>query len=830
MSETSDIELLQQYARDGSEAAFAALVARHVNLVYSAALRKAGTAHAAEEITQVVFIILAKKARALRPGTVLAGWLYQTTRLTAINFLRGEIRRARREQEAIMQSLSHESEPEDWSGILPLLEDAMGYLSEKDRNAVILRFFEGKPFQEIGATLGSSENAAKKRVAHALEKLRRYFHKRGVASTVAAIAAALSAHSIQAAPSAVATAAAAAGIAQGAAATTTTLLLMRSTLGWMVWMKYKGAIGAGAIALIVAGTLVTVLLRESPREPRVVPDSDVKPEIAGGETLTTQPPAIAVREPLTEAAFIGLSSPPGGLVVQPDGKIIVASSLFGFFVDPESGTLGYFRRGAVRLNPDGSLDRSFRCNAEFPGSDAHRAHLELSPDGRIFMSGLFDSLDGKLRAGYAMLSPDGRVDESFEPRLGTTNIPERTYLPGGVRPATLLSNGSVAVLSGAIEGPRAPYPLTVYRLNPSGRMRPSTYTNSPSDEFSRPSGLVLTLGPVGFWARKPVDWHRDTPAARRPPFQQGTPASDLPAGAPVADLPFERWTEPPSAVDAAVVFETLFDEVPLELCRYAVRLPDGGAILAVRDEAVDGSLKARGRFMRFDKDWRPDFSFTNQFEADLRSCITLKRQDDGKLFVAGLVGTIDGEEFPGLVRLEQDGAIDRSFRCQITNDISERVMAITIQKDGRIVIGGFFTAVNGVPCQHLARLNPDGSLDGTFKNPFLGLAELNTHRRFPVHRLAEAAEGSATNAAISTATAPSAEMILITSLNYQAGVAVIQFSGSSSAVYVLQAKDSLEAGDWSSIGTTQVSAAGTGIFRDENARNHPSRFYRIAKP
>src|ERR1700722_17952222 len=107
MRETSDIELLRQYARQGSERAFETLMAGHVNLVYSAALRKTGNPHAAEEITQAVFIILAQKADALRRGTILSGWLYQTARLTAANYLRTEIRRSRREQEACVQSVDN---------------------------------------------------------------------------------------------------------------------------------------------------------------------------------------------------------------------------------------------------------------------------------------------------------------------------------------------------------------------------------------------------------------------------------------------------------------------------------------------------------------------------------------------------------------------------------------------------------------------------------------------------------------------------------------------------------------------------------------------------
>ena len=144
MPESDDIALLKEYAESGSETAFTALVGRHVNLVYSAALRSVGDTHAAQEIAQAVFIILARKAGQLSQHTVLSGWLYQTARLTAANYLRGEIRRQHREQEAYMQSILDQPDGEAWRQIAPLLDDAMGRLGEKDRNAIVLRFFENK--------------------------------------------------------------------------------------------------------------------------------------------------------------------------------------------------------------------------------------------------------------------------------------------------------------------------------------------------------------------------------------------------------------------------------------------------------------------------------------------------------------------------------------------------------------------------------------------------------------------------------------------------------------------------------------------------------------
>jgi hypothetical protein len=302
---------------------------------------------------------------------------------------------------------------------------------------------------------------------------------------------------------------------------------------------------------------------------------------------------------------------------------------------------------------------------------------------------------------------------------------------------------------------------------------------------------------------------------------------------PNGQLPFEDCAEQPSAADAAVVFKALFDEVPFELCRVAVQLPDGGVILGTRDKFINGSLTAPGRFMRFDKNWEPDLSFTNQYEADRRGSMTIKRLKDGKFLVAGGFSKMNGDDFPGLVRLNEDGQIDHSFHCETTSSLPWRpVMDIAIQEDGRIVICGSFTAVNGVKRLYIARLNPDGSLDDTFKSPFISMEEFQSHRRFPVYHLAAKTTTSATNTiapgAIATTTPP--ETILITSMSYQGGVAMIQFTGNANKTYVLQAKDALDAADWSNVSTNQTSANGDGTFRDTDARNHPTRFYRIATP
>src|ERR1700679_2336569 len=140
-----DMALLREFADGQSERAFETLVARHIHLVHSAALRQVGDPHLAEEITQAVFIILARKAESLGPKTILPAWLCRTARYTAANALTIQRRRERREQEAHMQSIPNEmNAPDAWNQIAPLLEPALAELGEKDHDAVVLRFFEGR--------------------------------------------------------------------------------------------------------------------------------------------------------------------------------------------------------------------------------------------------------------------------------------------------------------------------------------------------------------------------------------------------------------------------------------------------------------------------------------------------------------------------------------------------------------------------------------------------------------------------------------------------------------------------------------------------------------
>jgi len=256
-----DMDLVREFAASGSDAAFATLVRRHVNLVYSAALRRLGNAPEAEEVAQLVFIILARKARSLRRGTILSGWLYQTARLTAANFQRAAIRRQHREQEAFMQ-FSEQSEPNaSWHRLSPLLEEAMARLGQKERDAIVLRFFENRTILEVATALGLREDAAQKRVNRATDKLRDYFVRRGIQVSTAALLASLGTHAVQAAPAELASKIVATAALKGAIGSGSTLTLIEGALKIMAWTKLKTGVISAVIVVAVAATTTTLVIQ-----------------------------------------------------------------------------------------------------------------------------------------------------------------------------------------------------------------------------------------------------------------------------------------------------------------------------------------------------------------------------------------------------------------------------------------------------------------------------------------------------------------------------------------------------------------------------------------
>jgi len=255
-----DMALVRDYAGSRSEPAFATLVVRHIALVHSVASRQVGDPHLAQDVTQAVFIILAHKAGSLGPDTILSAWLYRTACYVAAETRRTRRRREQREQEAYMQSTLNDPQAGAWEQLSPLLDEAVAGLSEPDRAALVLRFFESKTASEIAAALKVNEDAAQKRVTRALEKLRIVFRKHGVTSTTAIIAGAISANSVQAAPPAMAKLITTVAMTKGAVASSSTLTFVKGALRYMVWKKAQSAITVTIIVLLLGGgaTIATI--------------------------------------------------------------------------------------------------------------------------------------------------------------------------------------------------------------------------------------------------------------------------------------------------------------------------------------------------------------------------------------------------------------------------------------------------------------------------------------------------------------------------------------------------------------------------------------------
>jgi RNA polymerase sigma factor (sigma-70 family) len=203
-----DCELLTAYVRHRSEEAFTALVKRYVNLVYSTALRQLHSPDQAQDATQAVFLILARKAGSIPRAAVLSGWLYRTARYVAMEAMRAEKRRKIRETIMAEQTERDKTESTEfaWSQIAAHVDRSMEQLSGPDRDAILLRYFEGKSIREISVTLGIGEEAAKKRVGRALERLRGCLAQHGIKNSSTVLGAALTTYAIQPAPTAMAAA------------------------------------------------------------------------------------------------------------------------------------------------------------------------------------------------------------------------------------------------------------------------------------------------------------------------------------------------------------------------------------------------------------------------------------------------------------------------------------------------------------------------------------------------------------------------------------------------------------------------------------------------
>jgi RNA polymerase sigma factor (sigma-70 family) len=261
MNELSDQELLREYAQKGSESAFAMLVQRHVDLVYSAARRMVVDPHLAQDVTQAVFIAAAREARKLQHCAVVSAWLHRVARNHAAMTVRGEVRRRGREQRIAEMTNDTLEASAVWDELEPILDDCVGALRTEDRDALVLRFFERRTARQIGERLGLTEDAAQKRVTRALEKLREVLASRGISTSSSALTGALLFGVVQAAPVSLATTVAvqAVSIAGTASVLTSTITFMASH---KVQMSLLAAVATGLGGSVLYQRSANLTLRE----------------------------------------------------------------------------------------------------------------------------------------------------------------------------------------------------------------------------------------------------------------------------------------------------------------------------------------------------------------------------------------------------------------------------------------------------------------------------------------------------------------------------------------------------------------------------------------
>jgi RNA polymerase sigma factor (sigma-70 family) len=290
--------LLREFRDQGSETAFQELVNRYINLVYSVACRRVGgDTHLAEDVVQMVFTDLARKARSLAPDVMLGGWLHRHTCFVASTIMRTNRRRLEREQLAVSMSILTNTADVEWKEIAPVLDEAINQLPEPDRMALLMRFFEHRDLRAIGDAIGASDDAAQKRVSRALEKLRGLLVKRGVALGVPALAAVMASQSVSAAPAGMA-----AGVAKSALARAAVPAgLVTGLLAWLAPSVLKPALVAVAVLGLVSAIAIfwpRLRSNDAKNDRSVKSESEASMPAAGLQADTT----IAAIDPAETAA------------------------------------------------------------------------------------------------------------------------------------------------------------------------------------------------------------------------------------------------------------------------------------------------------------------------------------------------------------------------------------------------------------------------------------------------------------------------------------------------------------------------------------------------
>lgn len=258
-----DMALLREYAESGSQKAFQQLVDKHIDWVYSTCHRSVRDKHLAEDVTQAVFIILARKAKTITENTLLTGWLFKTCRFAASDALKRRARYKKHTERAAQLAPPEEAlteQEEMWEGMSPHLDEAVACLGDKDKQAILLRFYENKSLRDIGILMGTSEEAAKKRVARAVEKLRSIFDRQGIkVPAIALFTALLLTRTVEAAPPQLSSQATSTATGH-AMASGTSLSIAGGATKMMAAASGRllAALAGCAVTMLVAGTTATL--------------------------------------------------------------------------------------------------------------------------------------------------------------------------------------------------------------------------------------------------------------------------------------------------------------------------------------------------------------------------------------------------------------------------------------------------------------------------------------------------------------------------------------------------------------------------------------------
>jgi RNA polymerase sigma factor (sigma-70 family) len=446
----TDADLLHKYLSTGSEPAFAELVGRYINLVYSAARRQVRDAHLAEDVTQAVFIILARKAAAIRNPAMLGPWLVKTARQTSMNALRLERCRRRHEQEAAsMKTAQEQTAAESAARIEGVLDDFLSRLGQRDHGAIVLRYLQDKSVADVALALQISPPAAQKRITRALSRFKNLLARHGIVTAADAVEKGLSSQALHAAPPGLALLACSSAI--GKTASGGGVLLAQSTAKTLFWAKAQ-AIG---VALAASGAVVTMLVAITANSSPDTRAAAASAAVDNPPTATTSPTTVPASAPtvvapapefqvvhLANDAFRALG-PAGEYLNEVDPNTLRT---------PNSAPAGHIK-SLIQIPKDGH----YIDLASIRGARIFVAPIDKIRGKRIRVTGWIKTADLTELAGLQMAAygPDGKVlvvdnAECTRPIHGDTDWRQYQMVQDIPQEATQIVVGAVLFCSGEI--------------------------------------------------------------------------------------------------------------------------------------------------------------------------------------------------------------------------------------------------------------------------------------------------------------------------------------------------------------------------------------------